>query len=221
MTEMDSSSDQSDATDEEAPRPRPSAAWRNLRVVSFAALLVAIYAFLQLRPESDGTSTPGAPPSGPPAAGSVAPEIDVPLFSGGRFTLSKHLSDDGRPIFLNMWASWCFPCRAEMPDISEAALDHPEVYFIGIAVDDREAPARDFVDKYGIAYDIGFDERPVGDDATASAGEGRAVEKAYTIWAMPTSYLIGPDGIIIERWFGPMGRRQIEAFIALADSPNP
>jgi thiol-disulfide isomerase/thioredoxin len=218
MTEMDSSPNESDSTDEEPPRPRPSAARRSLRVVSLAAVLVAVYAFVQLRPESDGTATPGAPPSGPPGAGSVAPEIDVPLFSGGRFTLSRHLVDDGRPIFLNMWASWCFPCRAEMPDISEAAIDHPEVYFIGIAVDDREAPARDFVDKYGISYDIGFDERPIGDGA---AGEGRAVEKAYTIWAMPTSYLIGSDGIIIERWFGPMRSSQIEDFIALAELSNP
>ncbi|MDK1097639.1 MAG: TlpA disulfide reductase family protein, partial [Actinomycetota bacterium] len=47
----------------------------------------------------------------------IAPMFTVPTADGGEFSLAEHLANDGRPIFLNLWAWWCYPCREEMPDI--------------------------------------------------------------------------------------------------------
>lgn len=213
MTDLESTAQEADlgpSATEQGPRLPTSL--RRLRIIGLTALLVALYALFQLLPSSDFPSSP--------KAGSVAPDVDVPLFDGGRFSLSDHLANDGRPVFVNMWASWCFPCRAEMPDINEIAANHPEVFFIGIAIDDRVAPARDFVQEYDITYAIGWDERPIGDEVDEAQDGGRSVEKAYVVWTKPQSYLIGPDGIIIERWFGPMRTAQLEEFVQLASAPE-
>lgn len=132
------------------------------------------------------------PPSGEPA-----PDFSVTTFDGVTFTLSEHLAGDGRPVFLNLWASWCAPCRAEMPDLDEAATANPDVAFLGIAVQDVEAKSQDFADEIGVGYPLAFDE-------------DREVDEAYAPIGLPASYIISADGIIVERIFGPLTGAQIE-----------
>lgn len=126
-----------------------------------------------------------------PAAGGTT-EI-APIFAvettDGTFSLSEHLADDGRPVFLNLWASWCFPCREEMPEIDRAAAAHPEIAFVGVAVQDRREDAEAFVDEVGVTYVLGFD-----DDGS--------VDAAYAPLGLPASYLISADGAILERILG-------------------
>lgn len=117
----------------------------------------------------------------------------APIFAvettDGTFSLSEHLANDGRPVFLNLWASWCFPCREEMPEIDRAAAAHPEIAFVGVAVQDRREDAEAFVDEVGVTYVLGFD-----DDGS--------VDAAYAPLGLPASYLISADGAILERILG-------------------
>jgi thiol-disulfide isomerase/thioredoxin len=130
-------------------------------------------------------------------SGERAPDFTVVTFDGDTFTLSEHLATDGRPVFLNLWASWCAPCRAEMPDLDEAAAANPNVAFIGVAVQDVEAKAQDFADEIGVAYPLAFDEN-------------REVDEAYAPIGLPASYIISADGILVERIFGPLTGAQVE-----------
>jgi thiol-disulfide isomerase/thioredoxin len=135
-----------------------------------------------------------------PAAEDQAPDFTVPTLDGGTFTLSTHLAEDGRPVFLNLWASWCFPCRAEMPDIDAAAQVHQDVAFIGVAVQDATADATEFAREIGVEYTIGFDE----DDM---------VEDGYPALGMPSTYLISSDGVILDVIIGVLTADDIDTFL--------
>lgn len=119
----------------------------------------------------------------------IAPIFSIPTASGEEFSLSEHLATDGRPVFLNLWASWCFPCREEMPAIDRSSQSHPDVAFIGVSVQDSTADATSFAEEIGVTYTIGFDEND-------------AVDDAYTPLGLPASYIISAKGVILERIFG-------------------
>lgn len=110
--------------------------------------------------------------------------------------MSEHIANDGRPVFLNLWASWCFPCREEMPAIDAASMAHPEVEFVGVAVQDSEGDATEFADEIGVSYLLGFD------------GDGE-VEDAYNPLGLPASYIISGEGVIVERIFGKVTEQDL------------
>lgn len=133
----------------------------------------------------------------------AAPDFAVDLFDGSRFVLGRHLRDDGRPILLNLWASWCFPCREEMPDLDDAALRHPEVLILGIAVDDDPDTAAAFAGEIAVTYPLGADR------------DGQ-VSRRYPAPGLPATYIIGSDGLIREVVFGRLSGEEIERLIEVA-----
>ena len=103
--------------------------------------------------------------------GGPAPDFTVSLIGGGKFSLSDQLAADDTPIVLNLWASWCIPCRTETPEISAFAEEHPDVKVIGVAVEDTEDGAIEFAEEFMPSYQLG-----IGDiRATAPGGEGDRV----------------------------------------------
>ena len=123
------------------------------------------------------------------AEAELAPLFVVPTASGEDFSLAEHQATDGRPVFLNLWASWCFPCREEMPAIDAASEKFADVKFVGVAVSDARADAEAFAIEIEVAYTIGFDTE-------------NAVDADYSPLGLPASYVISSDGIILERIFG-------------------
>ena len=132
--------------------------------------------------------------------GDTAPDFTVMTLDGAGFTLSEHLENDGRPVFLNMWASWCPPCRAEMPDIDAASQTHEYVKFVGVAANDDPVESTEFATSINIGYTIGFDEKGV-------------VAHAYEAIGLPASYIISSDGIILEQVFGSVTEAEIDAIL--------
>lgn len=59
---------------------------------------------------------------------------------------------EGRPVIVNLWASWCDPCEREIPLLNQAADDHPDIAFLGVAANDAAADARAAVDEFGIEF---------------------------------------------------------------------
>ncbi len=133
-----------------------------------------------------------------------APDFSVRTFDGGDFTLSHHLADDGRPVILNLWASWCFPCREEMPLFDAFAADHPEVLVVGVAVRDDPVAAERFATEVGVDYVLGLDDKD-------------EVETAYRALGLPATFWIGSDGTMVKREFGPVTLESLEADLALFD----
>lgn len=139
---------------------------------------------------------PGAPSSGP------APGFTIDLFfDAGVFGLSEHLATDGRPVILNLWASWCYPCRAEMPHFDAAAMNHPEVQFVGIAVEDSLPAALAFAEEVQVSYPLGHDTDGI-------------VDIHYPAPGLPATYVIDSGGQLVRIAYGSINEAQIEALIA-------
>ena len=111
-----------------------------------------------------------------------APNFTLLLIDGNNFNLSDH---KGKPILINFFASWCLPCREEMPALERIAHEYKPkgVVFLGIAVDDTEEKMKNFIAKYGVTF-------PVGLDKTA------AIQKSFGLYGIPTTYFIDKQGII-------------------------
>jgi thiol-disulfide isomerase/thioredoxin len=150
-----------------------------LATVAIIGALIAIAAF-------SGRADPS--PTAQVAAPELAPDFTVDLLDGSTFNLVDHLETDGRPVILNLWASWCAPCRAEMPDFDTFQSEQPGIVVIGVAVSDREDLARTLADELGVSYLLGFDATetvaaaypPVGMPATWFIGEDRTIRKQVT-----------------------------------------
>jgi thiol-disulfide isomerase/thioredoxin len=130
----------------------------------------------------------------------LAPDFTVALLDGGDFNLSDHLADDGRPVLINLWASWCGPCLAEIPAISAWAEKNPGVYVLGVAVEDVESDARALAAELQPSYDLA-----VGDASFRSD---------YPSIGLPATYLIDDRGRVAEVFNGILTENTLDALIA-------
>ncbi len=113
---------------------------------------------------------------------------------------------NGKLIALNFWASWCGPCREEMPLFERAAQRHAErgLAVIGVAVDHADA-TREYLRKHPVAYPILVDEPQNGSDLSTTYGNNRRV--------LPYTVLIGRDGRIVAQHFGNFNESALEAWL--------
>ena len=111
--------------------------WLSMFGVFVAAVVITL--IIANRGESAGSEFPDlgdltAEDPNVPDTNELAPTFALTTLEGDVFDLTTHLTDERKPVVLNLWASWCPPCRAEMPAINTASQRHPAVEFVGIAV---------------------------------------------------------------------------------------
>ncbi|WP_270182497.1 redoxin domain-containing protein [Alkalihalobacillus sp. CinArs1] len=119
------------------------------------------------------------------------------------------LSDfEGKPVFLNFWATWCPPCEEEMPDIQAFADQYgEEVEVISVNFTKFE-PKKDeipiFVEENNLRFPVLMDN------------EGKVGEDLYKVISMPTSYMIDREGVIVEKRVGPLTLEEMEEWLQSA-----
>jgi thiol-disulfide isomerase/thioredoxin len=128
--------------------------------------------------------------------GEPAPDFTVELLDGGSFTLTDHLTGDGRPLIVNLWASWCVPCREEMPALSDFAEANPETAIIGVAVEDTIDSATAFGEEIDPSYPLAF----------GNAG----FDEAYPNFGLPVTYFLDESGVVTTVHNGILTSEMIE-----------
>jgi cytochrome c biogenesis protein CcmG/thiol:disulfide interchange protein DsbE len=126
-----------------------------------------------------------------------APSFTLTLFDGTVLRL-----DDlrGKVVFLNFWASWCPPCRAEARMLEAAWQKYKDqgVLFLGVNIQDQEESARAFIDEFGVTYPNGLDR-------------GSRIAIDYGVWGLPETFFIDRDGRITYKHVGALGWTTITA----------
>lgn len=130
--------------------------------------------------------------------GDRLPDVDIVALDDGTTT---SLSDIEGPAVVNLWATWCAPCRREIPDFEAVHQTRgDEVRFVGINVGEDAEDARAFLDEVGATYDQYLD----------SAGFVVTELKTAT---MPVTLVLDADGAISTQHLGPMDQDDLDAAI--------
>ena len=175
----------------------PRRPWQGRRWL-FAAVVVVVLALLGLLfwGMQRGPSTPVgtvAPIDRP------APNFTVTTIDGQRLSMSELR---GKTVVLNIWASWCDPCKREADELNRAYEQYKgrNVAFVGIAFNDDTEPAREFVATYGVPYPVALDP------------EGKiAIDLGIT--GVPETYIVTPDGQMTQKWIGPITAKQLATLL--------
>jgi cytochrome c biogenesis protein CcmG/thiol:disulfide interchange protein DsbE len=186
-----------------APAPPPQPAGRNPLALVVAAVVVAgmlYFGFhMARRPSADGSGHSGFGL----AKSSPAPDFTLESLDGQKMTLSDLR---GKAVLLNFWATWCEPCKIEMPWFVELQREYGSqgLQIVGVAMDDS---SKDDIAKF--AKDMGVNY-PVllGKEAVGEAYGG--------VPALPESFFIGRDGKIVDKIIGLKGKAEIEDSIKKA-----
>jgi thiol-disulfide isomerase/thioredoxin len=112
----------------------------------------------------------------------------------------------GKPIVLNFWASWCPPCRSEMPHFNEVYADvKGEVVFIMVDMTDKkretQATGQEYVDKQGYDFPVYFDNE-------------QQAAKAYNISSIPSTFLIDRSGNIVQVFKGSINKETLQGAVS-------
>ena len=157
---------------------------KNQRIILYVLLLIAGAAWTSLSADKTGTSTSGNVPA--PQAGFAAPDFSLKTPTGEAYKLSELR---GQAVLVNLWATWCPPCRAEMPTIESMYQEYKDQGFVVLAIDmtyqDDPFAVVPFTQDHNLTFPILLEE----------TGE---VAELYQLRSLPSSFFIDRNGLISE-----------------------
>jgi peroxiredoxin len=150
----------------------------------------------------EGANVTGRGPS--TDVGRAAPDFLLRTPDGGELRFSDLR---GKPVLVNFWASWCTPCRQEMPEIVRAYDARSDDGLVVVAIDLQEnaQQVREFADEFGMDFTLVIDRTGQVAEAWRIGGP---------VEGIPSSYFIDADGVVQARVFGPMDAETIERELA-------
>jgi len=175
-----------------------------LTLITLVFLLGAGWIYLSR--EVGGDNEP-MPLTTAPYIGNLAPDFTLQTHDGQTVTLRDYTADGGMPVVLNFWATWCPPCRVEMPYFENAsALYDGRAAILGLNQAESTAIIGDFARAHGLSYPL-------------LADEDMTVNHLYGVLNLPTTIFIDKNGVVREVLIGTISQAVLEDRIdALLDS---
>lgn len=177
---------------------------RTQRITFYILILIAGLSWIILSGETREVTTIVAAPQ----AGFPAPDFTLKTAQGETYTLSEL---KGQAVLVNVWATWCPPCEAEMPAIEKMYNEYKDQGFIVLAINstfqDNPLDIAPFTKEHGLTFPILLDETS-------------DTSRAYQVRSLPSSYFINRQGIITEVVIGgPMSEALLRTRIEEAMKP--
>jgi peroxiredoxin len=146
---------------------------------------------------SDAANSSGLEPA--PIAGHPAPDFTLRTLNGEQVSLSDFR---GQPVIINFWATWCGPCRIEMPEFQEAFAEHQAdgLIVLGVNLTERDSvnAVPGFLDEFGLTFPVVLDE-------------GGEVANTYKVFGQPASIFVDQNGDVHQVFYGPVNKAFIDA----------
>lgn len=179
---------------------------KKLAIASFLVVTaVAVYLLAtphSPEPASTGAAGTASQPAGRPEL-EPAPALALPGLDGKTVKLSDF---KGKVVLVDFWATWCDPCKEEIPELVKLypKLKDKGFVLLGVDMDEEGAPAvKKFLAKQPIDYPLVLNG-------------GERAPKGWTVPGLPTAYLIGKDGTVRKRWFGEKDPEELEQAVTAA-----
>lgn len=171
---------------------------QQLILVLFIVLLAACGSAGTPSEDGSSSSSPSSSSQGgivvPTLTPGPAPTRPLVTLEGEEVTLDKWR---GKGIILNFWATWCYPCRQEMPHLAAIHQTHEDIVVVGVNYLENAENARDFVEEFGLPFPIIVDQR------------GGLVSD-LKVKGLPTTFFINPQGQLIGQHIGELDEEQLK-----------
>ena len=129
----------------------------------------------------------------------LAPDFSLPTLDGETITLS---AGRGKPTLINFWASWCPPCRQELPALQAAYETYGDkINFIAVDVKEDQATVSDFAQQLDLTFPIVLDS------------SGSVSNLDYRVSGLPTTIFLDANGVIVQRHVGPLDEALIDGYL--------
>ncbi len=162
-------------------------------------MLLGVMAFF-LIPKPGASPAPTSEISAVPVkVNFAAPDLHLSNINGTPSSLSDY---SGQVILINNWATWCPPCKAEMPTLEAYYSDHEKQRFtlVGIEAGEPAGEVAEFVQTYHLSFPIWLDPKNEALDA-------------FSNQSLPSSYVVNREGKIVLTWTGPISRDMLEKYV--------
>ncbi len=170
---------------------------KKIKILVIITLLIGIFAFTYV----NNQTTNNRPEVGV-EIGKSAPDFELRDLNDKSVKLSDYR---GQKIFLNFWASWCPPCRAEMPDMQKLHdEDFSDFTIIAVNVGENKSTAAEFIMKNNLDFEVILDNE-------------KEVSSEYLVRGIPTSYFLDENGVIINKISGVISYQKMIELAELND----
>ncbi len=131
---------------------------------------------------------------------SLAPPFEHALLSGDSVSLQELR---GSPVIINFWATWCEPCRLEMPILQSTYNEYSAqgLRVLAVNLGESEGVVRDWVEEMRLTIDIVLDAK-------------QEIETLYLLRGVPSTYVLAPNGVITHIFYGPTSESQLREAIS-------
>lgn len=166
-----------------------------LLVLGVALIAASVYFLLQdAPPQTDLTAVPAQ-------VNYPAPELTLSDLAGTSVSLADYR---GQVVLVNLWATWCPPCKEEMPALEAFYRKYQSQGFVIVAINDGD-PTEDviqFAQEYGLTFPVWLDPTYI------------ATEQAFKTLSLPSSFVIDREGTIVLSWVGGINAKTLEKYVA-------